>query len=118
MKFLIILFLTLLPVQAFAHDWNKTDVALEVVSAGITIVDWGQTLNISDHGGMYEMNPILGKHPERREINTYFISVLTIHPIVSMLLPPKARTIWQSIYIGVELTAIGSNYKSGLRMDF
>lgn len=124
MKSLIItVMLLLLPMTAQADDWNdwswsKGEIALEVASAALTVIDWGQTRDIRNHSGMLELNPVLGKYPSSRAINYYFGTVLTVRPIVSMLLPKPARKALQYIYIGVETAVISSNYNCGLRMSF
>lgn len=116
MRFVALVLLLVLPVNCQA--WSGKDTALEVISEGMTVVDWGQTQDIRNHNGMIELNPILGRSPSRGAVNAYFISVLAIHPVISIALPESCRTIWQSIYIGVEWTAISSNYNGGLRLSF
>ena len=117
-KYLLIMVFLMLPSLCCAGGWSTKDTILEAVSEGLTVVDWGQTNNIRDHSGMIELNPILGRSPSRGAVNAYFGTWLAIHPLISYVIPSEYRTIWQSIYIGVELTAVGSNYKSGLRLSF
>lgn len=43
---------------------------------GLSVADWGQTLDIADRGaemGIVETNPILGEDPSRADDNTFFI---------------------------------------------
>jgi hypothetical protein len=83
--------------------------------AGITAIDWGQTLNIADHPEKWsETNPIFGKHPSRGKVNTYFASVLVLHPLVSAVLQKKYREIWQWVSIGVSSYYVGHNYHVGI----
>lgn len=122
---LILLFAT----SSFAADWSwtKEDVAREIISTGVTVIDWGQTQDIRNHNGMVELNPILGRQPSRDSVNTYFGTVILLHPVISAILPRQAelfgfdlnpRLAWQYIYFGVEAAAISSNYRGGLRMAF
>jgi hypothetical protein len=128
MKSLLLLTLLLFASSSFAADWswNKEDISLEVISAGITVVDWGQTLGI-EHTRRVETNPILGDRPSRGRINRYFSAVMALHPLISAALPREAepfgwkispRLAWQYVYFGVEAAAISSNFRGGLRMSF
>jgi hypothetical protein len=119
----------LIPSLSIAADWSwdRTDVLREVVSDGITVLDWGQTRDIRNHNGHTELNPVLGPTPSNAAINRYFASVMIIHPIVSALLPKtvlvwgfelKPRMSWQYIYMGVEVAAISSNFHGGLKLSF
>ena len=108
----------MLPSLCYAGDWSTKDTALEIVSEGLTLVDWRQTADIINHNGMVELNPILGKQPSEAAINAYFIAWLLLHPVISFNIPENHRTIWQSIYIGVELATVGSNFRGGLKMAF
>lgn len=115
--------------SAFAGnwEWGAADYAREAVALGLTVVDWGQTRDIRHHAGMKELNPILGREPSDGKINGYFATVMILHPLVTAALPKQAtilglkispRTAWQYFYIGVEATAISSNWNGGLRMRF
>ena len=129
LKMWCVLAILILPLQAQAAewDWSGIEIVREVASTGLTIADWGQTNDIRNHNGMIELNPILGRSPSRGAVNTYFGTVLVLHPIITALLPRTAsvfgmgiqpRAAWQYFYLGVEWTAISSNYKGGLRMSF
>jgi hypothetical protein len=130
MKKLIITFLLLLiTTTAMAADWswNTKDTLLEAAAIGMTVVDWGQTRDIRNHNGRKELNPILGPHPSNAEVNRYFGIVTALHPLISLALPKKCellgvelnpRLAWQYIYIGVEATAISSNWRGGLKLSF
>lgn len=113
--------------QASGWEWDAADYAREAVALGLTVVDWGQTRDIRHHAGMKELNPILGREPSDGKINGYFATVMILHPLVTAALPKQAtilglkispRTAWQYFYIGVEATAISSNWNGGLRMRF
>ena len=99
-----------------AEPWSKTDIAMEGAYIGVTLVDWAQTLNIPP--GMSESNAIMGRHPSRATINTYFVSMLVIHPVVTALLPRTARTFWQALTIGIEIDTTARNYRFGIQCRF
>ncbi len=114
---LIALFVTA-PCSA-ADKWTPADIGLEAVSVALTVADWGQTLDISNHPGRFkETNLMLGKHPRRGEINAYFPAVMLIHGVVSHYLPKPYRNIWQAVTVGVELAATSINYQAGVRIGF
>jgi hypothetical protein len=126
--FCIIAILTLAS-TAHAGDWSwdRADMAREALALGLTVVDWGQTRDIRHHNGMKELNPILGRTPSDGRANSYFATVMALHPLVTALLPREAtvwgfdlkpRLAWQYLYIGVEGAAISSNWRGGLRMRF
>lgn len=127
MKSLLVVLLFASTSYAANWQWTKGDIAREVVSAGITVIDWGQTQDIRNHNGIVELNAILGNKPSRAAVNTYFASVMVLHPLISAALPSEAellgmevhpRAAWQYIYFGVEAAAISSNFRGGLRMSF
>jgi hypothetical protein len=81
-------------------------------------VDYKQTLDIKNHPGMYERNPLLGDHPSDVRIRNYFAlaaigSVATIY-----LLPSEYRKYFIGGVLTVELIAIGNNKSIGLRTNF
>jgi hypothetical protein len=99
-----------------AEPWSKTDWAMETAYFGLTLVDWGQTLNLPH--GMSESNVVMGRHPERSTINTYFATCLILHPLITNLLPRPARTIWQAVTVGIEIDTVARNYRFGIKCRF
>lgn len=100
-------------------DWTKTDTALQVTYTTLHVLDWGTSLDIANHKGMYETNFIMGKHPSRSTINTYFATTLALHTLVTYLLPQGVvRSAWQAVSIGVELGYVYSNFSIGLKTAF
>lgn len=107
-------------------SWSKEDIAREVLSAGLTVLDWGQTKDIVGRGRI-ELNPILGHHPTNRAVNNYFTGVIVLHPLISAALPAYAevfgleirpRLAWQYFYFGFEGAAVVSNWKGGIHVRF
>lgn len=129
MKRLVVVLIVLFPYLARGADWSwdGADIARELVGAGVTVIDYGQTQDISNHGGEVELNPILGPHPSRAGVRNYFAGVLVLHPLISAALPKhivlwgcelSPRLAWQYFYLGVEATATTSNFKGGLKFSF
>jgi hypothetical protein len=115
------------PVLAADWTWSKEDTVREVVGLGLTVIDYGQTMDLATREDRVELNPILGPHPSRENVRDYFLAVLVLHPLISLALPAEAdifgykakpRMAWQYFYIGVEVTATASNYNGGLRLKF
>ena len=116
--------------QAWAEDdqkWTSVDTGLQATYTVLHVMDWTQTLRIArDHktghnarvGGepYYEakIDNIIGKYPTKEKVDTYFMSTLILHSIISYSLPKPYRTIWQSFWIGVEYNQIQRNRDIGL----
>lgn len=111
-----IIVLCLFTVCSCAHQpWNKRDIALGVAAVGITAMDWSQTLQIADNPDFRkELNPILGPHPSRGDVNLYFASTLAIGWAVCQIFP-ELRPYVIGGWIGVEGVAVSSNLRQGLR---
>ncbi|MFB6225163.1 MAG: hypothetical protein ABEI13_01780, partial [Candidatus Paceibacteria bacterium] len=98
------------PVGAGASDWRPQDTKRQVVYYAFHLADWGQTLDIADRcvprdepitftegnspyeNAAVENNPILGRCPDRSEVNAYFLTTAILHYGVARALPPKWRT--------------------------
>ncbi len=113
------LLIAVLSAPARADEWSKTDIGLQAAATALMVVDWGQTLKAASQTDKYcEMNPILGKHPSRGRVNTYFATAIIGHAAISHILPQDYRRIWQSVFIGVELAATSINYQAGVKIKF
>lgn len=106
-----------LPAQA-ADPWTPADKAREAVFVALMAVDLGQTLDIEHHPELYETNPILGEHPSRRRIATYFLTTTALHLLAVDALPARWRAAVQYVSIGIEAGATGNNYRLGLKLAF
>ena len=53
-----------------------------VVTLILLFIDYRQTLDIKNHEGYFEINPILGKHPGDSKITIYFIICAVIAAVV------------------------------------
>ena len=115
--FLLILALSL-PILSQASDWTLSDTARETTYQVLALADWRQTQDISNHQGYYEQNPILELHPSTAQINSYFAVTSLIHAGIAYMLPPKWRTPFEYVSIGVEVGAVTHNAHIGLHIKF
>lgn len=130
-KIIISLMFVFVSSSVFAYDyknnWSIQDTILQSSLVTLLYIDCQQTKWISKTKGHKEANPFLGENPSNKKINLYFISYGILHTGVSYILPSVIRiknqsfylrTIWQSIYIGMELNATIYNYKAGVKFNF
>ena len=112
--------ITALSLQANAADnWSNWDIARESIYLVLQDVDRRQTITASKEPWRFtEINPILGEHPSKKRINTYFITTALLHVGVTHLLPKEWRPAFQYFWIGVEVGAIANNHKIGIRISF
>jgi hypothetical protein len=105
--------------EAFA--WTATDTALQAIFIAATAVDWSQTLDISRsyerRCPYYERNPFLGRKPGAGRINTWMSTTILAHTAIAYLLPKPYRTVWQSLWVGLEIGQIHQNRQIGLGVD-
>jgi len=139
LSFLVVLLFLLVPrcsaeeprlkVSGSGEKWTTTDYALEGTWMALHILDWGTTLDITNHPDKYrEMNPIMGSHPSRQTVNLYMGASALLHPVVSHYLPKKVtlfgeyeiplRTTFQAISIGVTGGCVINNFSIGLNLAF
>jgi hypothetical protein len=103
----------------WGEKWSKQDYALEATWQVIHLMDWGTTLDITRHPDQYkELNPILGEHPTREEVNLYMFSGALLHAGVTHILPPKYRPYFQGITIGMSGVCVLNNLSVGLQIKF
>ena len=121
MKYLLVIISVLvLSSCAYTPDrWTKEQVMLQGVSSTLNIIDWGQTLDIVDKPDTYcEINPIVGKHPSRAEVNRYCACALIGKILVTYLLPSKYRKYWLGSNILISGYLVQNNYRIGLRINY
>lgn len=116
--FFAILFIFIIPPNLFGDEWTKKDTALQASYAVLHVIDWSQTIRIQEkkNEGHSEGNYILGKYPSRKKINGYFASTLVGHYLVAKWFDHPHRTIWQSMWIGVEYHIVNRNDKKGIKI--
>ena len=119
-------FLLLFVQGAFAGQWTKKQVSMELVTEALLLADMSQTLTIAQNPDRFtERNPLLGKHPSEGMVHSYFIGWMIIHPLVAHFLPSKSkehkwinRENWQYFFIGVEAAAVVNNIHVGIGFSF
>lgn len=104
--------------DARAEKFSSEDWARQAAFWTLLAIDYGQTRDIKNNPGMYETNPLLGKHPSDERIRNYFIGAAIGHAAIAYVLPREYRVAWQWVWIGVEAGYVAHNYNIGLRTDF
>ena len=104
------------------HTWSTDDSALQTGLIALIVVDWHQTREFTSkrhkYPTKYESNPLLKAHPSAREVNRVIAGSIIAHTGIAYLLPKPYRTIWQSLWLGVEADAVYSNYRAGITLSF
>jgi len=103
-----------------ANDpWTNEQKILQGTSLALRVADWGTTLDIADKPDKYrEVNPILGDHPSKGRVNTFFASSIILNYLIADNLPGKYRNKWLWFNVAVSAICVGNNYGIGLRMKF
>ena len=81
-------------------------------------IDCLQTLDIKNHPGMREINPVLGEHPSDKRIVGYFAVMSVLHVGIARALPEGWRGVWQYSTIAFEIAVINRNKTLGIRIRF
>jgi len=104
---------------ALSKEWKTTDTAMLIAAESMLLADYNQTLQISRHPELYyERNRIMGTHPGRGTVNTYFIAAALITAGIAKALPVKYRRMFLGGVIGVEAITVAGNKAIGLRVAF
>lgn len=105
----------------FKHDpWTKEDTMREAAYLVLHVVDWGQTRNIVNRReeGYWEINPILGKQPSIKRVDSYMAFSAIAHVGIAYVLPQKWRARFQYTTAGIKTGLVIYNNSAGLRVDF
>ncbi len=93
--------------------WTPRDTAFEFLFAALVYVDWKQTIEFTQnphkYPDCYETNPLIGRHPTRRRVNSVVGASLLAHAFTAYILPRPYRGWWQWVWIGVEADVIHTN---------
>lgn len=124
----LVALIALLSVTTAHADWNKDEIIAEVFWEILHVVDWGQTRYIATHPDEYrEINPILGNHPSKREVDIYMACNAILHPIIVGLLPRRTeifgyefspRKIFQASSIMISGGLVAHNFSIGIGVEF
>lgn len=114
---LIALLLLALPAQA-QTPLSKEEWAREAAYLVLLTADYSLTMDLKNHPGMYEKNPILGRHPSDQQLRGYFAVAAIGHVLGMHFLSRENRAFAQWASIGIELYAVHNNYQLGLSFRF
>lgn len=117
---LSVMILILIPVSVSAADkWTKNQITLQAIATTLIVIDWGQTLDVSENPDEYqESNLFLDEHPSRSQVNRHMATAAILQLAISYLLPSKYRIGWLTGIIIVEAGVVAHNYHIGLRVNF
>lgn len=111
--------------MAAGHRLMAETITLLALLITLNCADWAQTLDISDRGqelGIYETNALIGKQPDRADVNTYFAIAIPAQVITGFVIDKYAGRKWRDYFwvgcIGVEAAMVANNYSLGLRVEF
>lgn len=108
-----------LSTPAVAGDWSAEDTKWQAAYIALHVADWGQTRDIAAKRDRYfEQNPVLGKHPSVKRVDSYFLATSIAHTAISYALPPDLRRRWQQITVVVQAGVVAHNYGIGLNINF
>jgi hypothetical protein len=96
--------------------WSNYDTASETVFA----LSLGADMSTTVYNGeaCREINPILGRCPDRAHIFAYGMTTLALHAAIARVLPQPYRGAWQFFWIGTESVTVVGNLRVGARFEF
>lgn len=104
---------------ATAGEWTEDQRRMGAALAAVAVVDWAQTRYIADSGGkFYETNPIIGKYPSMRRVDTYFAASLLLGAAVLDALPTEYRDTALKAGLVLELLVVSNNARIGVGVKF
>lgn len=107
------------PAQAQAPTWTALDYSLAGGAAAMMALDWAQTRYAARHPSHYsERNSIMGEQPSTAKVDQYFALASLLMAGVTYVLPRRERRLFLSGVLVVETSAVVSNYRIGVKVDF
>ena len=104
---------------AQAQTWTALDYSLAGGAATMMALDWAQTRYAARHPSHYsELNPIMGERPSTAKVDQYFALASLLMAGVTYVLPRRERRLFLSGVLVVETSAVVSNYRIGVKVDF
>lgn len=97
--------------------WSHQDTILEMTSQASLMADFYQTEEAISYYGGGEQNPIIGPRGERVPPAIYFPVAGILHMGIAAALPPKWRTAFQGVTIGVQAKTIYGNHQVLNRLE-
>jgi len=118
---LIFLTLFLFSTNVRANEpWDHYDKFMFMNFLALSVVDWGQTVDISKRPNEYyeKYNFILKGHPPTWKTHAYFATSILANYLIVDILPKKLRKVWLGGGIALELFMTANNASIGLNMRF
>jgi len=115
---MILIFLILVPgsLQAGTFEpWSKQDIIFQGILTVLIVVDLEQTKKWDEYN-LKETNSIIGAKPSKQTLDSFILLGIIAHTSIAYFLPPKFRTNWQILFIGLETTAVRYNHANGRRI--
>ena len=88
--------------------WDNADKTLESIFLALMAGDERQT-EAAQRANLPEANPILGEHPSKTKIRSYFAATALAHMGLADLLPSKYRKVLQGLSVGFEGNVVNQN---------
>ena len=98
--------------------WRREDTYRHTAMTTLKVIDWQQTREIAKSKTYWEMNPILGKHPEASEVDRYFAVSYITSTTIACLLSESWRKKWQWAWICCSGIMVTRNYSIGLKGEW
>lgn len=136
MRNLLLAVLLLIPMSVSAVDlsgvFNESDKSKDTFNddvlmwSMITLVgmDWAQTRYMSrnwhteEYKNYSETNPILGRYPTTREVDTYLTLAMLGHYYINTTRSVQFRRFWNTFWFATEFRSVTHNYSVGIKMRF
>ena len=121
MRALILSLLLLIPSTAWAwEDWGQETKTMFIASSIAVTADWATTRDMTRryNEGYYELNPILGTHPTRTEVDIYMIGMLVTNYFITDWLPEEYRNFYLGFRTVIHGSAASNNMHLGLNLKF
>ncbi len=111
------------------NRWTAGDTALQALFLTTLAVDRAQTVSLRDHNLEEVMTArhFIGAHPSSGQANRYFATCALLHTTIAVSLPKEMeigsmtiypRAMWQSFWIGAEISTIDRNIGAGISVRF
>lgn len=101
-----------------AQSWTDEQRTLGAMYMTAHAIDWAQTRQIIREPGMWERNPILGRHPSRARVNAYFVITPIVGALLLDYLPSQHRTTALKVITTLEIATVAHNHYIGVRVRF
>lgn len=100
-------------------QWTQEQKVLGAVSAGLMLIDYGQTRFIAKNTWtQHESNPMLGRYPSMGRVNRHFLAASLASYLVADFLPSEQRTWFLGGLAVVQLGVVAHNYSIGINTSF